>query len=809
MKAKALLLVVLLLVGILPAAVAVAAADGEDRQSGVIRVKLYAQLSTTEAFLNTEQSSTNTRTTDSIDFTSSELDESLDVRGVDTGVGQNKGLQVRLGVANFGLQSARVTVQIRDDDNVIANKSLNVPTGETRWDWRLPFTATKDTHTFSKRHQITLRVTADKNVFVRTDSDSYLELWCIDHLHVDVETRDVDDRRSTSFYPNDLPDRRHVMIEGDILNPFGSSDVAGVNVSIKRPNGQYVVEEASATVGSDLNYTYDWNYASGLPSGTYSLNITARDMQGHEFSTLGSFMMAQYGVRLSAEGEEAGRVTKSTTSGTPAKYTLTVLNIGGMSAQVTMDEGTPVPLWVTSFSKSTFNLAAGSDDDVTFDVKPSATLGGGNQSVFTVSVEVTNDPLTPKAKDVLEVETFVRDVAAFVVLPENPDPKTVGVDGTVDHAFTLRNMGEETTTVDLTKTGVPQGWIAEFTGPRITDGTITDLRSMEIVDIVLKVTAPTTSTVKKAIIKVRCQSREYIDVFKEITFETNLVIGLRLTPTTPLSTTQDPGGSFVLYFEAYNNDPTSSHAVTFSVDQKTSSWPSSTSFRFTPSTLVNIDPERTFDLGLEVNVPTTAEAGSHRFTVKGVVDNNDDVSSSFDFNVTINVRHELVAILDPSQPEVTISTGEERFVFLTIRNDGNVAESVNITVAVDSEDVKVRINEALTSIILSMRVEPGSSTELKISFEAGEDATHNDEFTVRISVSRAGDTTPIHPNDFKLIVDKSSGERFQDFLFTFWIMIVLLGMMVYLVFYKPRSRQPVKEKEEEGGDSHHGTVVRH
>ncbi|NIP36618.1 MAG: hypothetical protein GWN18_16745, partial [Thermoplasmata archaeon] len=48
--------------------------------------------------------------------------------------------------------------------------------------------------------------------------------------------------------------------------------------------------------------------------------------------------------------------------------------IGGKRADIILDEGDPIPLWATSFSRKTFSLDAGADEDVTFDVKPSSTL---------------------------------------------------------------------------------------------------------------------------------------------------------------------------------------------------------------------------------------------------------------------------------------------------------------------------------------------------------------------------------------------------------------------------------------------------
>jgi len=807
MKGRALLLVLLIFLSTVAVVSTASAGEEETRSSGVVQVKLYLQLSPTEASLSTEQSSEGLRATSSLDFTSADLDENLLVRTVDTGVGDNRGFEAFFSVG-AGFQGSTVTISIVDDDDVIAERQRDIPSAAARTDWRIPLLDDADHYTFSRNSAITLRVEADRSVAIRTDDDSYLDLYCENHLDITTETRNSEDRRSSTFFPNDLVEFRHILIEGDIENPFGSADVAGVNISIRRPNGQYVIRDEAAAVGADLNYTYDWDYETNLVSGSYTINVTGRDLQGNEFSTIGSFMMAEYGVRMFAEGEDDGVVTDTTTPGAPAKYTLTILNIGGKRADMIMDEGDPIPLWATSFSRKTFSLDAGDDEDVTFDVKPSSTLGGGNESEFIVTVVVNNDPGIPKASDSLTTRTYVTNDVELQVLPEDPDPVTIAVGGTKDYTFTVRNLGEFTTNVDLTRTGVPSGWNAQFVGSRITDNTIEDLRPMEIVDVILRMDAPTASGVKRADIKVKVQSREYPDQMEERTFSFNLVIGLVLTPTSPVNTTQDPGDSFTIWFDARNNDPNDAHQATFSVIQKDSSWPSG-SFSFTPSTLVNIGADSKRDMGLEVIIPATAEANVFNFEVKGIVDGDTDVFTAFNFRITINLRRELVIEMDPDVSRVNINTKEESLVYLVIENRGNQAEYVNITVTLDSSDVEVKMNDAITSIVLNLAVQPGSIEQVKISFKAKEDASPNQVVLVTISTKMASDPTPIE-HEFELVVELSTAELFMKYLEWAWITIFMLGGMVALLLYK-RGKKPPEEDlgNSKEKDPAHGTVVRH
>jgi uncharacterized membrane protein len=817
MKGKAFLLVLLLFVSLLAAIPMASPEAGEHRDPGVEVVKLYVQLSAVDEGLSTEQSSAANRPfiTSQIDFPSVELEESLKVMGVETEFDLNKGFSVTVGVA-AGIRSARTTMQVREDDDVVANRTLTIPAGETRWDWPLPFQNDKDSHTFSRDSVITLRIISADGVAIRvqTHSNSFIELRCVDHLDIDVETRDADDKRTSSFFPNDLLESRNVIVQGDVTNPFGEGDIDEVNVTIRRPNGQTVVNEDAAAL-SGLSYSYNWTYATGLPAGRYTINVTGTDLQNHPFSATGSFFMEEYGIRLSAEGEESGKVEKSTTPGTPARYTLTVLNIGGRTASVEMDEGAAVSLWLTSFSKSTLSLDAGDDQDVTFDVKPSSILKGGNQSRYIVTCTVTNDPSVPKAHDSIEVLTFVRDEVRFQITPENPAPKTVGVGGSVDHTFSLRNLGEQSTTVDLIKSSAPTGWTTELRVSGEISNVVRDLGSMDVVDITLRVAAPTSSVQKKASITVKCRSRDFPTVEEEVTFETKMVIGLTLKANPPLTFTQDPESSFSVYFQAWNPDPQRSHNITFEVEQDTTDWTALDAFEFVPQSpvMLNSDPTGASPTAMElkVTIPSDAEADENiRFTIKGKVDGNKDVFQSFRFNLTINVNHRVSFAMDPPDARKTVNTQEYTYVFFRLENQGNVVEEVNITVDYDDDLFKITIDDAETSILLKLPLEPGYSGQIKIGFKARKDARHKTEETIGVSLTSAKNPDLDQGTDFQLVVEKNTAEIFGEILFP----IIVPGLMVLavavIVVMKPKRRGylPPEEKGEDDKEADHGAVGR-
>jgi len=224
--------------------------------------------------------------------------------------------------------------------------------------------------------------------------------------------------------------------------------------------------------------------------------------------------------------------------------------------------------------------------------------------------------------------------------------------------------------------------------------------------------------------------------------------------------------------------------------------------------MVNINPESTVNMGLEVSVPDSAKASQFKFTVRGIVDGNSEVHATFDFTVTINLNRELVVELDPDVKEVEIDTKEESIVYLVLENRGNQVEYVNITIEVDADDVEVRTNDALTSIILRMPVEPGTTEEVKISFKAKDSASPNQEIAVTVSASTAADPTPID-NDFRLVVNLSKSELILKYMQWAIVLIAMLGVMGAFLLWNPRRRKAAGEPEDKNEkDAPVGTVVR-
>ncbi|MCK4970857.1 MAG: hypothetical protein KAS77_10025, partial [Thermoplasmata archaeon] len=153
-------------------------------------------------------------------------------------------------------------------------------------------------------------------------------------------------------------------------------------------------------------------------------------------------------------------------------------------------------------------------------------------------------------------------------------------------------------------------------------------------------------------------------------------------------------------------------------------------------------------------------------------------------------------------------TKEEAIVYLDLENRGNQVEHVNSTVEFDSSDVEVRMEDAITSIILNLAIQPGTTEQVKISFRAKDSAAPNQVNIVTISTKMVGDPTP-NENEFNLVVKLSSSELIMKYLQWAVIIIAMLAVMIALLLWNPRKRRVVEVPADSGEkDAAHGTVVR-
>jgi uncharacterized membrane protein len=212
-------------------------------------------------------------------------------------------------------------------------------------------------------------------------------------------------------------------------------------------------------------------------------------------------------------------------------------------------------------------------------------------------------------------------------------------------------------------------------------------------------------------------------------------------------------------------------------------------------------------------VPRDATAGAFRFTVKGVVDSNDNVYAAFDFNITISVRRALGWTAElPDQP-MPIKIKDVSVIFFNVKNEGNVIETVNVSITTEEDFVKIWMNDAPGGLLTNLRLEPGQTQQIKVGLEARDDARNNQEATIRVLMKSADDASLDRETDVKLVVDKTANQVFIEFLGIMLIPTVLLVLVAIIVYSTHRNRMRGKGEDEEEGEGkgkkpQHGTVVR-
>ncbi len=91
------------------------------------------------------------------------------------------------------------------------------------------------------------------------------------------------------WYPNDVIEDRAMQFSVDAKSSFGRFDIAKVELLMRDPDGNYVVDHRISEDDEDIEDsnngifgTYLWTYPSGLSSGEYSVELRITDIQGNQ-----------------------------------------------------------------------------------------------------------------------------------------------------------------------------------------------------------------------------------------------------------------------------------------------------------------------------------------------------------------------------------------------------------------------------------------------------------------------------------------------------------------------------------------------
>jgi len=123
---------------------------------------------------------------------------------------------------------------------------------------------------------------------------------------VQREGANIAEGSEIDWYPNDIVEDRKMQFSIDAISAFGRADISRVDILVRDPNSNYVVDEritgdmeeiedSSTGIFGKFLYTYD----SGLTPGEYTVLLRVRDVGGNEIEIEHEPLeMHQFGVSL-------------------------------------------------------------------------------------------------------------------------------------------------------------------------------------------------------------------------------------------------------------------------------------------------------------------------------------------------------------------------------------------------------------------------------------------------------------------------------------------------------------------------------
>ena len=123
---------------------------------------------------------------------------------------------------------------------------------------------------------------------------------------VQREGANIAEGSEIDWYPNDIVEDRKMQFSIDAISAFGRADISRVDILVRDPNSNYVVDEritgdmeeiedSSTGIFGKFLYTYD----SGLPPGEYTVLLRVRDVGGNEIEIEHEpIEMHQFGVSV-------------------------------------------------------------------------------------------------------------------------------------------------------------------------------------------------------------------------------------------------------------------------------------------------------------------------------------------------------------------------------------------------------------------------------------------------------------------------------------------------------------------------------
>ena len=226
-----------------------------------------------------------------------------------------------------------LSVELYDDDVLIAHGSEDISTLQ-EYSIHMPFETSIGADRLFQNGS-TLKLELEGEVLLPSgnpDGFGSLEMRAKSISDVEHGTRNSRGVLANEFPVNDWPETE-VNVSGSIVDAFGFSDIASVDVEI-RDDTSSVSSGTASLIGNEFWYVWDYNT---LPEGDYAYNATISDVQNNEYYVDGAFSIVASGIALTSPSqvnEGMGFAGGKITSNMNGVYTVNVRNLGDSTATV-------------------------------------------------------------------------------------------------------------------------------------------------------------------------------------------------------------------------------------------------------------------------------------------------------------------------------------------------------------------------------------------------------------------------------------------------------------------------------------------
>jgi uncharacterized membrane protein len=637
----------------------------------------------------------------------------------------------------------------------------------------IPFSSGAN-YTFSSGHiiEIEFAFTSTGRIhFDSTQAPSRLTLYGNTIPDITVNTANFNGEPVNRFYPNDIEfpqeiNRKEVQISGKISEVFGKENriqyVSTVEVDIHTPGGSIIPRTCDYDKNT-FEYSYTWTYPFGQEDGEYTIVTRVIDEQSNEFTVNGSFNMSEYGILLTSpdqdpeEGTYRAPSRKNLVEGTFTTYEINVHNIGNSMTSVdigTIGQG-GWDWWIDGENLSVNNNKSGKIDDIPaalskgfkFMVDSMGNSVGSPPTTNIVTVSSTQEPTESSAMTTISTVVLQYDIEMEFMDGTKTKDNIVETGNSIDYVFTVSNEGGKDDTVNIVLSSVPAGWAVALTGPDVKGSPgqyRVDLVSGDSTEVTLTVDTPSGGDEETVAIEITGRSKgsdEQGDNPVEsdkLTTTTTTTKGIKLIVDDLVEQDVDPGGDISFKLELTNTGTSLANiTATFSGPGFSDGW-NSNDISFAPSgfennkQFLNLAPDNPQTFWVYVEPSEEVLAGNYSITI--TVENN-DASSRTDQKTVYCIVNEIykIEIVDPISLEIFAEAepGDDVEFIITIENNGNVVERVNILV---DKPRKWGVDFGNASDEWTQEIEPSESETINIVMSVPDDAQGDETVDITISI---------------------------------------------------------------------------